>query len=78
MYQLAESCSGFAACSYGKVYATAGGDFHYIHAGTDASKLIAEANVIKRGKRLMITAVEISDENGTLLAEGVFSAASID
>ena len=75
---LADVTGGTAACSYGKIVATVDNSYHFLRAGKDVKLLRAKARTIKAGKRIMVFDVTVSDQDGTLLGEGMFSYMALE
>ena len=75
---LADVRGGTAACSYGNIVATVDNSYHFLRAGKDVRVLKAKARTIKAGRRLMVFDVTVSDQNGLLLGEGIFSYMALE
>lgn len=73
LFSLADTVGGSAAASYGLRTTTLSSDFHYLSPGIGQKKLYAEAKEIKRGKKISVYDVEITGEDGKLLAKGTFT-----
>lgn len=71
-YTLADAVATTAARTDGCRYATIDGSIQY-HRSITTGKVIATAVIRHRGKTLCSAAVEITDENGKLLADASFS-----
>ena len=70
---LADVTGGTAACTHGSTVVTVENSYHYLRPGANVKKLKAHAREIKAGKQLMIYDITISDQDGTLLGEGIFT-----
>lgn len=73
LFTLADVAGGSACASYGYAIATLDADFHYLRPGIGLTRLSASAHVLKRGKRICVFDVRVSDQDGTLLAAGTFT-----
>ncbi len=70
---LADVTGGTAACSHGSTVVTVDNSYHFLRAGSDVTLLKAHAREIKAGHKIMVYDVTISDQNDTLLGEGIFT-----
>ena len=77
LYTLADVAGGNAAASHGEWIATLDADFHYLRPALKLTSLTAEATELKFGKRVSVYDVKVSDQNGTVLASGTFTYASL-
>ena len=77
LYTMADVAAGSAAASHGRIAPTLDSSFHFLNAGKNTTHLTAEAHEIKYGKRAMVYDVKITDQDGLLLACGVFTFMSI-
>lgn len=77
LYTLADVAGGNAAASHGEWIATLDADFHYLRPALKLTSLTAEATELKFGKRVSVYDVKVSDQNGTVLAVGTFTYASL-
>jgi len=68
-FTIADTVSGTAAAT-GRPYAvpTVNADIHYLKAGKNTSKIIAEAEEIKNGRNFSVCDCKIYDDRGDLLA----------
>ena len=73
IFSLADTIGGSAASSYGDSVVTVSGNINYLTPAIGSKKIVAAANAIKKGKRITVCDVEISDEKGTILAKGTFT-----
>lgn len=74
---MADVVAGCASESYGGTTPTLDCNFHFLNAGLNAKKIIAEATELKKGKRALVFDVRITDQDGLLLATGVFTYMNI-
>ena len=81
IYTLADLCVGGAACTAGDppgvMVATVDGTFHYLRPGIGCRTLYAKSRKIKVGSRFMVFGVTVEDQTGRVLAEGIFTYASL-
>ena len=56
---------------------TVDADIRYLRAGIGIKEAVAEAKEIKKGKKLLVYRVDITDEKGTLLTAGTFTYMSL-
>lgn len=70
---LADVTGGTAACTHGSTVVTVDNSYHFLRAGSDVTLLKAHAREIKAGRKLLIYDVTISDQDGRLLGEGIFT-----
>ena len=75
---LADVTGGTAACSYGHIVATVDNSYHFLHAGKKVEKLVSRGQVIKAGRKIIVIEVTVSDQDGNLLGEGIFSYMPLD
>ena len=73
LYTAADVAAGGAAISFGPPVTTVDSSFRYLRPGLNVTHIIAEASVIKHGKRLSVIQVEVRDQSGTILCIGTFS-----
>ncbi len=66
---MADNAAGYAAHSDGRCYVTQSSHMNYIHNQT-GGVIRAEGRVLHRGKTICLTRVDITGEDGTLLATG--------
>ncbi len=71
-FTLADFSAAVAANSEEIAFVSADGNISYLSAGT-GKKLIAEAEVIKKGKTLSFCETVITDENGKKIAKASFT-----
>ena len=73
VYTIADIAGGNAAASHGEWIATMCADFHYLRPGLNVTTLTAVAHEVKYGKRASVCNVEVADQDGTVLACGIFT-----
>lgn len=71
-FTLADVAASAAARSNGTQYVTLNSSFEFIRSA-QAGTILATATVHHRGRTTCLMAVEVTDEKGTLLAEGKFT-----
>lgn len=69
---LADTAAGLAALTDGRRYVTQSCSFNFIRP-MNQGKIIADGYVIHRGRTMAVTRAVLTDENGTLIAEGTFN-----
>lgn len=72
LYTLADAAATTAARTDGHRYATSDGQMRY-HRAVTTGVVRASASIRHRGRSLCSAAVEVTDENGRLLADASFS-----
>lgn len=77
LYTIADVAGGAAACSHGYLVTTLDADFHYLRPGIGSTRLTAVAREIKAGKRVLVYDISVMDQDGTVLAQGIFSYMSL-
>ena len=77
LYTIADIAGGAAASSYGVHVTTIDGNFHYLRAGINTKKLFATTTEIKRGKKILVYSISVTDQDDVELAMGIFSFMSI-
>lgn len=73
LFTMADTVAGAASSSYGNYSTTVNASINYLAPAIQVERLVAEARVIKHGKRIGVYEVEIRDEKGKLLAQGNFT-----
>ena len=73
LYSLCDTASGVCALACGVASVTSTGSIQYLRPAMHVQKLIAEATLLKGGKRLLINEVTVCDENGLLLAKATIT-----
>lgn len=71
-FTMADCVSGTAARSNGMKYVTLNSSFEFIRS-IKKGTIRATARVRRRGRTICLTAVEVTDQEGRLLAEGKFT-----
>lgn len=77
LYTIADVAGGAAASSYGIHVTTIDGNFHYLRAGINTKKLYATATEIKKGKKISVYSISVTDQDDVELAVGIFSFMSL-
>lgn len=77
LFTIADTAGGAAASSYGYHITTVDSSFYYLRAGLGTQSLKADAEVIKHGKRMTVVRVSVADQDGVVLAEGLFNYMSL-
>ena len=77
LYTLADDAAGGAAHSDGRHYVTQHGYLHFLDNRSHGT-IRAAGRVRHRGRSTVLVDVEITDENGALLATGTFSYFCVD
>lgn len=72
-FTLADNACGFAIGTGGYAAVTINSSFSFIRGAKIGDRLSAEAFEVKGGKTILIYEARISDQNGTLLANGTFT-----
>ncbi len=76
---LADVACGGAASSRGNTVVTVNSNFHFLRRGTEnMTALYAEARECKRGRRLLVFNVTVSDQEGTELVQGTVTYMILD
>ncbi len=78
LFTIADAAGCAAASSYGNHIATLNNSFNFLNPGLNTKTLYATTRELKRGKRVLVYSVAVTDENENLLAEGVFTFMSIN
>jgi acyl-CoA thioesterase len=74
LYTCADVVGGSAAASYGTKITTLDSSMQYLRPGLqECTELIGVGKVIKRGKRVIVSQVEIRSQTGTVLSTGTFT-----
>lgn len=77
IFTMADTTAGSAASSYGIQVTTLDSTIHFLRPGLNTDCLYAEAKEIKHGKRVSVYNVEVTDDQGALLASATFTYASL-
>lgn len=75
---IADVTGGAAASSCGWQVTTLDCSLHYLRPGLNTTCLYGEARELKRGKRILVYDVTIRDQDGTVLAEGIYTYMSLN
>lgn len=78
LFTIADATGCAAASSYGYHIATLSSTMNYLSPGLNTKVLYSTTREIKHGKKVSVYDVSVTDENGTLLAEGIFSFMSLN
>lgn len=73
LFSIADSASGAAAASRGTKSVTLSGGLNIIRKSVGFQKLIAEAYVVQNGGTISVYDTKIHNENGDLIAEGMYT-----
>lgn len=68
IFTLADTIGGTAAISHGFNVVTINSEIHYLNPAVNTSYIYAEAIEIKYGKQISVYEVDITDDEGTLIA----------
>jgi len=77
LYTMADDAAGAAAHGDGRHYVTQTGTLHFLQ-NQSTGTIRAEGRVRRRGRATVFTSVEITNEEGTLLAAGDFVYFCVD
>lgn len=77
LFTVADIACGGAASSYGIKVTTLDCSLNFLRPAIGIKELIATANVVKKGKNIIVISVSIVDENDRELAIGTYSFASL-
>ena len=72
-FAVADTASGNAVAAYGHTTVTMNSDYHFMRSAKVGDTIIAEANVIKRGRTICVMDCTVKDQDGTLLGKGTFT-----
>lgn len=78
IFTIADAAGCSAASSYGYHITTISNNLNFLNPGINTNILYATTREIKRGKRILVYDVSVTDENDILLAEGIFSFMSLN
>ena len=80
LYALGDNAEGSAVISYGGGrITTVEGSMHFLRAALETTtKLVARAEVIKKGRRLSTVHVQVFDQDDRLLDDGTFTLIDLD
>ncbi len=77
LYTIADIVGGTAAYSYGQPVVTVDSNFHFLNAGKNVEKLIGIGKIIRNGKTISVTEVNILDQEERQLCTGTFTYAKV-
>ena len=77
IFTIADVAASFAVVSNGVLATTSSCDIHYLSAPREGESVTAVADVIKAGKRLVISSVDVRSGNGKLIARATITHAVI-
>lgn len=77
LFTLADIVGAAAAASYGEHITTLDCNIHYLKAGLHSTMIYADAKVIKHGKKVTVTEVSITDQDGVLLTTALLTFMSL-
>ena len=78
LFTLCDIAGSSAAVSHGYQIATVDADIRYLNAGIGLKRATAQAREIKRGKKLLVYQIDVTDDSGKLLVVGMFSYMPLD
>lgn len=73
IFTLADTIGGSAALTHDKPIVTVDSNIHYLSPAINTTKLIAEAREIKYGSKIAVYEVNITNDNGDLIATSTMS-----
>lgn len=73
IFTLADTIGGSAALTHDKPIVTVDSNIHYLSPAVNTTKLIAEAREIKYGSKIAVYEVNITNDNGDLIATSTMS-----
>ena len=73
LYAAADTFCGLAAITYGNYVTTIDANMQYLRAGRNTDYITYDANVIKRGRTIIVVQFSCSDDNDKLINTGTFS-----
>lgn len=77
LFTLMDVVGGAAAFSHGFYVTTVDASIHYLRAGLNTTRLIASARELKYGKNILVYNVSVTDQDGKVLCEGIFTYMSL-
>lgn len=77
LFTIADVAGGGAAASHGYNICTLNSSFSYLRPGIGTTKLTATATEMKAGKNVLVYNVAVADQDGVVLADGVFTYMSL-
>lgn len=74
IFTFADVVGGSATMAYGNYATTVNSTINFLNAASENTKmLIGRSKVVKNGKNIMVSEIEISDEKGTMIATATFT-----
>ena len=73
IYALCDVAGGTAAASYGRVGVTLNASINYLRPGKEGKALVAKTREIKNGRTTAVYGIDVTDEDGTLVADATFT-----
>lgn len=73
IYALCDVAAGTAAASYGRAGVTLNASINYLRPGKNGKALIAKTREIKNGRTTAVYGVDVTDEDGTVVADATFT-----
>ncbi|WP_138159960.1 PaaI family thioesterase [Peptoniphilus catoniae] len=73
IFSLADTIAGSASVSYGSKTATLSSNMNFVSAAFNTEKIVADAKVVKRGKKVIVVEVTVSDDKNKAVALGTFT-----
>lgn len=73
VFSLADTIAGVAAASYGRPVTTLNASMNYMRPVTDTKYLYGEASVQRHGMTISVVRVELTNDDGKVLADGSFT-----
>ena len=77
LMSIADTAAGLAVFTREQSYVTQNSSFQFLRSARKG-KIFAESTVLHRGKTIAAVRVELTDEDGCLLAEGLFSMFAVN
>lgn len=77
LFTMADTTGGAAATSCGNYVTTSTGQISYLSPAIDTERILARAEVMKAGKRLIVAEVKLYDDHKKLLCIGIFEYARL-
>lgn len=77
LFTLMDAVGSAAASSHGYHVTTVDASVHYLRAGLQTTRLIASTREIKCGKKILAYDISVTDQDGKVLAEGIFTYMSL-
>ena len=77
-FTMADNACGSAIASHGYMAVTVSANYNFLRGAKVGDQLTAEAREIKTGKTICVYEARITDQNGTLLGNGIFTFYKLD